>query len=129
MEDWRACWRKGILPQFTARELRSLRDALAAGCRFVIQGGTTMPPPLLAVEDWDVEGCCPVGFLAAAKSGLTKVGEVEAAFTRACLRCDEALGEAAGVRHFLNWWDEGEREHVSAALVAEIDFNLKGGGA
>jgi len=53
--------------------------------------------------------------------GLGTVGEVAEAFAQAALECDRRLGEPAGVRYFLNWFDETPRDQMRLELAAEIE--------
>jgi hypothetical protein len=58
--------------------------------------------------------------------GLETVGEVEEYFARMCCECDKALGEEAGARWFLNWWDETPRAEAVTGLLAEVEMPADG---
>jgi hypothetical protein len=89
------------------------------------QGCTTTPPPIQCVLDWPVEGACPIGFAGWQGDGLKTVGEVEEYFAKACFDCDQAIGEVAGVRHFLNWVDDTPRDEMRRELLREVNRVLE----
>jgi hypothetical protein len=126
MEPWRNTWRVGLAPLLSLEQLRVLRQGLLNNDPRIIQGATTEPPPIQALQDWEVEKCDALcfgfafeGVGADAKSDKT-VAEVEEWFARSCFQIDQALGEPAGCRHFLNWWDEKPRELVFEELLLEV---------
>jgi len=124
MESWRHAWRQGFLPQFELHHLLVLRDALRADDWRLGQGFTTKPPPLACVQDWSCEEACPVAWCGWRGDRLRDVAEVEEFFARTCFRADELLGEAAGCRWFLNFWDDTPREEAVPALLAEVELAL-----
>lgn len=121
--SWQTCFRVGIAPQLSTRGLAALRKALEADDPRLVQGSTTTPPPLMSVEDWDCEAADAIGFACwqdptrADKS----VGDVAASFARVCFEADQALGEPARCRWFLNWWDDTPRPEAFPKLLAEVD--------
>jgi len=117
-------FRNGIAPQLSTAGLVALRAALASNDPRLLRGACTMPPPLQCVQDWPVERCCPIGFAGWQGEGLTTVAEVEEHFARVCFEADEALGEPAACRWFLNWWDTTPREEARPLLLAEIEAEL-----
>lgn len=126
MESWRKAWQEGILPQMDDKALLSLLHALKENNPKLIQHATTQPPSLQCVEDWDVEGACALSWLGwqGGKLLLT-VGEVGEFFSRVCSHADQYLREPAGIRWFLNWYDNNPREKVFKTLAAEIEENLR----
>ena len=48
------------------------------------------------------------------------VADVEAYFAQTCLDADEALGEPAACRRFLDWFDRTPRPQMRAQLLAEV---------
>lgn len=124
MESWKKVWRDGLAPLLSTRGLESLRQALARDDFRLIQNSTCCPPPAEVFQDEEVEGACALGFCAWQGSGLDTVGEVEAFFIRTCLDADEALGEPAACRHFLNWFDETPRAEMRRQLLAEVNRAL-----
>jgi hypothetical protein len=48
------------------------------------------------------------------------VAEVEEFFARMCHEIDLALGEPAGCRWFLNFWDQAPRDVVRRELLPEV---------
>jgi hypothetical protein len=55
---------------------------------------------------------------------LETVAEVEEFFARSCFQADQRLGEPAGCRRFLNWYDDTPRDEMRKELLAEIDRAL-----
>ena len=52
------------------------------------------------------------------------VADVEEFFARVCFEADQALGEPAACRWFLNWFDETPRQEMCAQLLPEVDLAL-----
>jgi hypothetical protein len=65
-----------------------------------------------------------VGYCGWQGDGLETVAEVEEFFARICFETDQALGEPAACRWFLNWFDETPRAEVRAQLLAEVNRTL-----
>jgi hypothetical protein len=124
MESWRMVWRDGFAPLLTDDHLAALRDGLARDDPALLQGRITEPPPLACCSDWPVKAACLLGYGGWKAYGLATVGEVEEFFAGLCVRCDEALGEPAGCRWFLAWFDEAPRAEVVAELLAEVRAEL-----
>jgi hypothetical protein len=124
MESWRKVWRDGMLPLVSTLGLRALQQALRNDDPRLVQGATTTPPPLMCVQDWPVEAACALGFCAWQGDGLETVGEVEEYFARACFEADQRLGEPAGCRWFLNWYDETPRDEMRRLLLDEAGVAL-----
>jgi hypothetical protein len=120
MESWRKVWRDGFVPLLSDEALAALETALRADDKRLIQGATTQPPPLICCQDWPCEGGCLVGYCGMAE-GLTTVGEVEMFFARVCFEVDTRLGEPAGCRWLLNWWDETPRAEALAEMLEEVE--------
>lgn len=124
MESWRTVWREGFVPSFNLRGLESLRDALVNDDTILVQGATTMPPPLMCVQDWPIEAACAIGLCGWKGNGLETVGEVEEFFARCCFEADKRLGEAAACRWFLNWFDDTPRDEMRRELLAEVELAI-----
>lgn len=124
MESWRKVWRTGIAPLLSVDDLLHLEEGLSQDDQHMIQGATTQPPPLQCVADWEVEGCCALSYVGW-KQGLKTVGEVEEFFARMCFEIDQLVGEPAGCRWFLNWFDESPREQMRLELLEEIRLLLQ----
>ena len=120
MESWRKVWREGVAPLLSTPALGALQRALTSDDARLLQGATTTPPPLQCVADWPVEGACALGFCGWQGDGLETVGEVEEFFARMCFEIDQRLGEPAGCRWFLNWFDETPRDEMRPLLLAEV---------
>ncbi|MGF1578212.1 MAG: hypothetical protein ACFCD0_02490 [Gemmataceae bacterium] len=124
MESWRKVWRDGFGPFLPTTGLKALREALKCDDEQLIQGATTSPPPLQCVQDWPVESCCVIGFCFWQGEGLQTVAEIEEAFARTCFEADNALGEPAACRWFLNWYDETPREEMREEMLGEVELLL-----
>jgi len=124
MESWRRVWREGLAPLLSQRGLEALRKALIRDDARLLQGVTTTPPPLQCTQDWPVEAACVLGYCGWHGEQLETVAEVEEFFARMCFEADQRLGEPAGVRWFLNWFDETPREDMRSALLAEVQREL-----
>ena len=105
MESWRTVWRDGLAPLISTAGLEALRTALSNDDARLLQGATTTPTPLQCVQDWPVEAACALGYCGWQGEGLESVAEVEEYFARVCFEVDQALGEPAACRWFLNWFD------------------------
>ena len=124
MESWRKVWRDGLAPLIWTEGLEALQRALATDDGRLLQGATTTPPPLQCVQDWPVEAACGVGYCGWQGDHLETVAEVEEYFARVCFEVDQALGEPAACRWFLNWFDETPREEMRRELLAEVTRTL-----
>jgi hypothetical protein len=101
-----------------------LRRGLVTDDPRLQQGATTTPPPLQCVQDWPVEGACGLGYCGWQGEGLETVAEVEEFFARMCFEIDNRLGEPAGCRWFLNWFDETPRDEMRRHLLVEVNRAL-----
>jgi hypothetical protein len=117
---WQKVFRVGIAPQLSTPALIALAKALENDDPRLLQGQTTSPPPLQAVQEWPVEGACSLGFCGWQGEGLQTVGEVEEYFAHVCYEADCRLNEPGAVRFFLNWFDETPRDTMRQQLAAEI---------
>lgn len=124
MQAWQKAWREGIAPQLSDNALVFLRAALENDDAALIQGATTTPPPLTCTQDWPCEAACLISYCGWHGNDLETVGEVEEFFARTCYECDQLLGEPAGVRHFLNWYDETPRHEMRAAMIKELHVEI-----
>jgi hypothetical protein len=124
MESWRKVWREGVAPLLSTHSLEALRRGLAMDDPRLQQGATTTPPPLQCVRDWPVEKACALGYCGWQAEGLDSVAEVEEFFARLCFEVDKRLGEPAGCRWFLNWFDETPRVEMRRLLLTEINRAL-----
>jgi len=122
--QWKHAFTVGIAPQLTVAGLTALRMALAKNDQRLLQGATTCPPPLQCVQDWPCEGGCPISFAGWEGNQLETVAQVEEFFARTCAQADELLGEVAGSRYFLNFWDTTPRAEARTLLLAEVDAAL-----
>jgi hypothetical protein len=114
-----------VEPLVSVEGLVALRQALVTDDGRLLQGATTTPPPLACVQDWPVEGACALGYCGWVGDGLETVAEVEEFFARMCFEIDQRLGEPAGCRWFLNWFDETPRDEMRELLLAEVERALK----
>jgi hypothetical protein len=124
LQAWQRVWRYGISVQLSTACLEALHKALLYDDPRVIQTGTTSPPPLMCTQGWPCEGADPVAYACWQGLGLDRVSEVEEAFARICMKADQLLGEPACIKYFCNFWDEGDRDTVRKALLAEVALCL-----
>jgi hypothetical protein len=124
MESWRKVWREGVVPLLSTESLDALRQGLVNDDARLIQGATTTPPPLQCVQDWPVEAACGLGYCGWQGEGLETVAEVEEFFAKMCFEIDRNLGEPAGCRWFLNWFDETPRDQMREQFLAEVNRAL-----
>jgi hypothetical protein len=118
---WQKVFRDGLAPHLSTPALIALQRALENDDPCLLQGQTTSPPPLQAVQEWPVEGACSLGFCGWQGEGLETVGEVEEYFARVCYEADCCLEEAGAVRYFINWYDETPRDEMRRNLLAEVN--------
>jgi hypothetical protein len=109
-----------FLTLVSEESLAALEDGLRTGDGRLVQKTTTSPPPMPCVSDWPCEGACLVGYCGWRGDGLETVGEVEEYFARMCFEIDRAIGEAAGCRWLLNWYDESPMAEVVAEVIPAI---------
>ncbi len=102
----------------------ALEGALQIDSPELIQGATTSPPPLQSVADWPVEAACLIGFCGWRGDGLETVAETEEFFSKMCYAIDQKLGEPAGCRIVLNWFDETPRREMIDTLLPEVRLAL-----
>jgi len=123
MQPWRKVWdvAKALIP---TPALERLRDALELDDVRLIQGATCDPPALLQHHPDPCLGACLLGFCGLA-GGLETVADTEEYFARMCFEIDQRLGEPAGVRWLLNWWDETPRAEAFCLLLAAVDQELR----
>jgi hypothetical protein len=124
MESWCKVWRDGVSPLLSNTAIEALRRGLISDDSRLIQGATTTPPPLQCVQDWPVEAACALGYCGWQGDGLETVAEVEEFFACMCFEIDQRLGEPAGCRWFLNWFDETPRDEMRRLLLAEVNRSL-----
>lgn len=124
MDLWRECWQKGFIPSISTPGLEALMKALTNDDPALMQGCTTKPPPLMAVQDWPVEGADAIGYCGWKGDNLATVGEVEKFFAKACFDADQRMGEVASCRHFLNWYDDTPRDEMRRELLSECGLAL-----
>lgn len=126
MEAWRTTWRKGFAPLFPSEVLEVLAQGLEENDSKLIQGSTCLPLPMPRVAAWDIEAADSVAY-GYWRGGLIRtVGDAEELFAQLCFECDDALGEPAACRHFLNWFDETPRGCVVPELLGEVTRALEG---
>lgn len=125
MEAWRKVWREGFVQQLSALELESVRKGLRANDYCLVQGSTTVPPPMQVVLDCPIEATDILAYGAWKSGGLKTVGEAEEYVAKLCFQADTALGEPAAASYFLNWYDDTPREEMRIAMIAEINLALK----
>jgi hypothetical protein len=123
VESWRIVWRKAA-PLISTAGLEALAKALHDDDPRLIQGATTEPPPLYRVRGWPPEASCVFGFCGWQGDGAKDVAGVEEYFARLCFQTDEACGNPADCRWFINWADETSRAEMRASLLPEVTREL-----
>ncbi len=121
LPKWKLTFRLGFAPAMTDAALIALADGLRTDDKRLVQGATTVPPPLMCVRAWPCEAACAIGFAGWIGEGLKTVVEVEEFFAAACFSCDERLGEIAACRTWLNFWDDTPRAKAFPMLLEEIE--------
>jgi hypothetical protein len=124
MELWRKIFRQGFAPLISAPALTRLAEALETDDPRLLQGATTTPPTLNCVLDWPVQAACAIGYCGWQGEGKDTVGDVGEYFTRLCYETDQAIGEPAACRWFLEWADETDRPTMRKELLAEVQAIL-----
>src|SRR5262245_38541837 len=124
MEPWRKTWRMGLAPQLSSEGLHALRQALIDNDDRLLQGATTSPPALDVMADCQVEAACGLCFCFWQGDGRGTIAEVVQQFDRVCRAADAALGEPAGCRAFLDWFDLTPRSEVRRLLRDEVEVDL-----
>jgi len=114
-ESWKpGAWCGGTgCGQLTTAGLEALQQALLGDDDRLLQG-RRRASALMCVQDWAVEGACVVGYCGWQGDGLQTVGEVEEYFARVLFEVDQALGEPAACRYFLNCSTRRAREECGA---------------
>jgi hypothetical protein len=124
MDSWRRVWRDGLAPQLSTASLEALARALIGDDPRLVQGATTKPLPLDGLQERCVEAACVLGYCGWQGYGLSTVGDVEAYFAQTCFEADQRLGEPAGCRWFLNWFDDTPRDEMRRSLLVEVNRTL-----
>lgn len=125
MERWQRVWREGLAPRLSHRGLEALKTALIRDDPRLVQKRTMTPPPLLGLQDAEVEAACALGLCGWHGDGCTTVGALEAYFNELCTATDADLGEPAACRHFLDWFDATPRYAMRRQLLAEVERALE----
>lgn len=124
MEAWLRVWHVAAKLMGTPG-LAALEVALRTDDARLIQGATCSPPPLQSVLDWPVEAADLFAFAAWQGDGLETVAEVEEYFARMCFNIDHEMGEPAGCRWLLNWYDDVPRSEMLTKLLPEVQLCLR----
>jgi hypothetical protein len=126
-QSWQIVWRDGFAKVLPTAGLAALAEALRTDDVRLKQGSTTVPPPLMCVQDWPCEAGCALGFCGAVENGgfdVATVGSCEEFFARVCYEADQLLGMPAACRWFLNWFDNTPRDQMRAELLPEVEAVL-----
>ncbi len=123
LEAWRRVWR--VVGELAPLDgLWALLDALEKDDPKLLQGCTTSPPPMQSARDWPVEGACLIGWLYWTDA-VNTVGEVEECFAKMCFEVDQKIGEPAGVRFLLNFYDDTPRDQMWRLLIPEVRRSIR----
>ncbi len=123
-DAWLHAFRQGFAPSLSTPGLEALAKALRDDDPDLLQGATTLPPPLPCVQDWPVEGACAITYCGWKGDGLQTVGEAEEFFARTCCECDQRLGAPASCRFALTGWDETPRDEARELLLPVVEALL-----
>lgn len=124
MEDWRKVWRQGVAPLLSTAGLAALGKALVNDDPRLLQGATTLPPPLQCALDWPVDAACAIGYCGWQGDGLNTVAEVEEFFSRVCYEAGVEIGQPHSIGLLLNWFDELPREEMRQLFLPEVQRAL-----
>jgi hypothetical protein len=124
MQDWKVVWRE-TAPLISTPGLLALKEALERDDPKLLQKVTTSPPPLAYVQDWPIEGACPLTYTGWKGDGLETVGECEEYFAYLCAGIDIRMGEPAGCRWLLNQIDDWSREDLIKNLLPEVKLSIE----
>jgi hypothetical protein len=125
LASWQKAWREGFAPEMSLAALKAIKAALESDDKRLVQGATSVPPPLMCVQDWPCEGACLVGYGGWVGEGLGTVGEVEEYFAERCFRADQRIGEPAACRWLLNWYDDTPRGEMIRDLLPEVELAIR----
>jgi hypothetical protein len=104
-----------------------LQRALLRDDERLVQGETTSPPFLEVVRGETVQAACALGWCGWHGEGLRTVAQVTGFFERICAEADQALGEPAASRSFLDWFDHTPRAEMRRELLQEVSRSLNDG--
>jgi hypothetical protein len=124
LASWQKVWREGFAPEMSLAALKAIKAALESDDKRLVQGATSVPPPLMCVQDWPCEGACLVGFGGWQGDGLGTVGEVEQYFAERCFRADQRLGVPAAW-WLVTWFDDAPRDEVIRDLLPEVELAIR----
>jgi hypothetical protein len=124
MESWRIGFRDGFSKVLSTAGLIALREAIERDDPRLVQQSTTVPKPLMCVQDWPVEAACALGLCGWLGDGLETVGEVAEYFSRCCFEADLLLKNPGECRWYLNWFDDCPRDEMRRELLAEVELEL-----
>jgi hypothetical protein len=121
LADWQRVWRDTFALLLPEDERRALAAGLRRRDPLLIAGAATAPLPLALVRDWPIEAADPLVYGAWQLGQVRTVGEAEELWIDRVVAADQVLGETAGCRHWLNWWDETPHAEACRALLAEVE--------
>ena len=113
-------WREGVAPLLSTEGLEALRQALARTTRGCCRGRRRRRRRCSACRTGRSRRPVPWATAAGRATGWRRSAEVEEFFARMCFEIDQRLGEPAGCRWFLNWFDETPRDEMRRLLLAEV---------
>lgn len=124
MESWRQTWRRGLAPLLSTEGLSALLDALVRDDARLVQGSTTLPPPVAANVGCAPTGACALGYCGWQGDGLECVAEVEEFFGKVCMAAAERMGDPGACSWFLYFFDETPRDEMRRQLTYEVNREL-----
>src|SRR5258708_39797336 len=120
MKSWQEVWHDGIAPSLPTCGLEALHAALVNDDFRLIQGATTLPPPIDGVQSWPVEAACVIGFSGWQGQGLESVEEGEEVFAFGCGQADQRLGATGARPWVLKWYDRTARAGSPPRLLCGV---------
>lgn len=122
MESWRKVWRTGFAPLIRTEGLEALRKALFEDDPRIVQDEIAIPPA--DNQDLPIQRADAITFCGWQGSGHDTVGAAEEYFALLTFQVDQSIGEPAGCRWFLNWYEDTPREQMRVELLAEVELEL-----
>lgn len=125
LEPWAAAWRQYIVPHLPASGLSALLSALKDDDPTLIQGSTTLPPPLLQTIGLPCEAGCAIAYALWKGTPVDTVGEVERLFAAAVnASASNSMNGYNESRAFLNWFDDTPRPQMIRELIPEVELAI-----
>lgn len=124
-KPWQVVLRRGLFPQLTTADLKTLAVAVEEDDGRLIQKWSVVPNGPGSFTKYAECGCL-ISYVGIFSRGIELVMDVQGWFGRVCSEVDNFFDGGSGeVRYLLNWWDDTDRAEALAALGAEVRAELK----